>query len=31
LFDTMLALGRERVVGRLRRALPVVAAGPLES
>jgi glutamyl-tRNA synthetase len=31
LFDTMLALGRERVVSRLRRALPVVAAGPLES
>ncbi len=31
LFDTMLALGRGRVVGRLRRALPVVAAGPLES
>jgi glutamyl-tRNA synthetase len=31
LFDTMLALGRQRVVGRLRRALPVVAAGPLES
>jgi len=25
LFDTMLALGRERVVGRLRRALPAIA------
>jgi glutamyl-tRNA synthetase len=31
LFETMLALGRERVVRRLRRALPIVAAGPLES
>jgi glutamyl-tRNA synthetase len=31
LFDTMLALGRDRVVSRLRRALPAVAAGPLES
>jgi glutamyl-tRNA synthetase len=27
LFDTMIVLGRERVVGRLRRALPVLAAG----
>jgi len=27
LFDTMVALGRERVVERLRRALPVIAAG----
>jgi glutamyl-tRNA synthetase len=27
LFDTMVVLGRERVVSRLRRALPVLAAG----
>jgi len=31
LFDTMLALGRDRVVSRLRRALPAIAAGPPES
>jgi glutamyl-tRNA synthetase len=31
LFETMLALGRERVIARLRRALPAIAAGPLES
>jgi glutamyl-tRNA synthetase len=31
LFDTMVALGRERVVSRLRRALPAIAAGPSES
>ena len=31
LFETMLVLGRERVIGRLRRALPAIAAGPLES
>ena len=31
LFDTMLVLGRERVVSRLRRALPAIAAGPSES
>jgi glutamyl-tRNA synthetase len=28
LFDTMVALGRERVVNRLRLALPVIGAGP---
>jgi hypothetical protein len=26
LFDTMLALGKERVVGRLRRALPALVS-----
>jgi glutamyl-tRNA synthetase len=31
LFDTMVALGRERVVGRLRRALPAISAGPSAS
>ncbi len=31
LFDTMLALGRERVIRRLRLALPAIAAGPPES
>ena len=29
LFDTMLALGRERVVARLRRALPAISAPPV--